>query len=106
MVWNNSWYPKFYSSHTRGDNGTEIGSGVYRYSFGRHPLGQIEGVTSYPALNITTLSGSRVLPGTRLDGRGNVVSGVNFHYGNKPGNQFSGSLGCHVVPKSTWQKFM
>lgn len=106
MVWNN-WLPHFYASTTRGDNGAEINSGIYKYKYGQHPMNPQGGRTPYSALNLYTLDGNRCIPGTKLDKNGNTtnanVCGVNFHKGYWPK---SGSQGCHVVPVKNWDDFI
>jgi hypothetical protein len=110
VVWN-SWLPSFYRSGARGDNGAEIARGVYKYMYGQHPMNPVPGQTPYPALNLYTLDNSRSFPGTRMDKQGNTIkstiSGVNFHWGNRIGSPSgTGSLGCHVVPRSSWNEFI
>jgi RHS repeat-associated protein len=100
MVWN-SWLPEFYRSGTRGDNGTEIRSGIYRYKYGTHPISG-----GYPALNLYTLGGSRTLPATRTDCKGDTASGINFHRGNPLCSDTTGSLGCHVIPREGYDDFI
>ena len=100
MVWN-SWLPRFYRSGTRGDNGTEINAGIYKYRVGTHPI-----AGGYTALNLYTRDWSRTLDATRTDCRGSTASGINFHRGNRLGNTTTGSLGCHVVPREAYNDFI
>lgn len=106
MVWNN-WLPQFYTSTTRGDNGAEINSGIYKYQYGQHPMNPQNGKKPYPALNLYTRDGNRCIPGTKLDKKGNTINanvcGVNVHKGYRPK---TGSQGCHVIPKENWSDFI
>jgi RHS repeat-associated protein len=105
MVWN-SWLPTFYQSGSAGDNGTHIESGVYTYNYGQHPMNPPPGKTPYSALNLTTRDGSRTLPATRTDGKGDSATGINVHRGNSPSNPKSGSQGCHVIPGDKYDDFI
>lgn len=104
MVWN-GWLPRFYTSGTVGDNGTEIQSGLYKLKTGQHPLNPSDGRIPYKALNMTTVDGSRTLPATR-NGRPSTATGINFHRGNSQRRSRIGSEGCHVTPSEQWDDFI
>ena len=100
IVWNGGW-PQVFNSGTRGDNGTEIKTGIYDYQYGTHKI-----AGGYPALNLYTTDGNRTLPATREDGDGNTAIGINFHrgYSFDDPNGKVGSEGCHVIPKKAKKK--
>jgi RHS repeat-associated protein len=88
-----------YNMQTVGDNGTELEPGIYKYGVGLHR-------GKYKALNIYNLNSSRTVPDTRTDGQGCTATGINVHYGNKPGSSTLGTTGCHVTTKSDWDSYI
>jgi hypothetical protein len=105
IVWNKSILPSFYTSGTLGYTGKIALPFVYTYKYGQHPMLPPPGKTSYPALNLYTLFGSRDIPAFDINTFWfTFISGLNVHKGYNQPN--SGSTGCHVIPVENWNNFM
>jgi RHS repeat-associated protein len=110
LVWN-SWVPSYFGrSGSIGGHGTEINSGIYKYSPVIHSPTN-PNYSPYRALQITRKNAKKWdtnVPATRKDGHGNTANGIHFHKGNllTPNTLSSGSEGCHVVPSDQWNKFI
>jgi len=79
-----------------------VAPGLNKARLGQHPMNPREGQTPYPALNLYTVDGSRILPAVG----GKKTSGINIH---KPGiNDYLGlhrgqamSMGCLLIRRGT-----